>query len=61
MKINITADIKNTVCDILVVNQFEGEKTTEELANKYAIDEDKFEGKLGKTYYIITQNKSQHF
>ncbi len=57
MKINITADIKNTVCDILVVNQFEGEKTTEELANKYAIDEDKFEGKLGKTYLLPTYGK----
>ena len=57
MKINITADIKNTVCDILVVNQFEGEKTTEELANKYAIDEDKFEGKFGKTYLLPTYGK----
>ena len=57
MKINITADIKSTVCDILVINQFEGEKTTEELANKYAIDEDKFEGKLGTTYLLPTYGK----
>jgi len=54
MKLNITADIKNLECDILVVNQFEGEKTTEELANKYAIEEDNFEGKTGQTYLLHT-------
>lgn len=57
MKINVVADIKNTECDILIVNQFEGEKTTEELANKYAIEEDKFEGKFGQTYLLPTYGK----
>lgn len=59
MKINITADIKNTECDILVVNQFEGEKTTEELANKYAVEEDKFEGKFGQTYFLPTYGQQK--
>ena len=57
MKINVVADIKNTECDILIVNQFEGEKTTEELANKYAVEEDKFEGKFGQTYLLPTYGK----
>ena len=39
------------------MNQFQGEKTTEELANKYAIEEDKFEGKFGQTYFYCTQNR----
>ena len=43
MKIIIEGNVKEKSCDILVVNQFQGEKTTEELANKYAIEEDKFE------------------
>lgn len=57
MKISINGDIKNTECDILVVNQFQGEKTTEELANKYAVEEDKFEGKYGQTYLLPTYGK----
>ena len=57
MKVRITTDIKNIECDILVINQFQGEKTTEELANKYAIEEDKFEGKCGQTYLLPTYGK----
>ena len=57
MKINITADVKSVECDILVVNQFDGEQTTEELINKYAIEEDKFEGKFGQTYLLHTYGK----
>ena len=54
MEIKISSEIKDISCDILVVNQFEGEKTTEEIANKYAIEEDNFEGKLGATYILPT-------
>src|SRR5574344_1285933 len=57
MEIKISSDIKNVSCDILVINQFEGEKTTDELANKYAIEEDKFEGKFGQTYLLQTYGK----
>lgn len=54
MEIKVISDLQNQECDILVVNLFEGEKTTQELANKYAIEEDKFEGKFGKTYLLPT-------
>lgn len=57
MKIILEENVKNKACDILVVNQFQAEKTTEELANKYAIEEDKFEGKLGQTYLLPTYGK----
>lgn len=57
MKIIIEGNVKEKSCDILVVNQFQGEKTTEELANKYAIEEDKFEGKFGQTYLLPTYGK----
>jgi len=57
MQIKIEQDIKSIGCDILVVNQFEGEKTTEEIANKYAIEEDNFEGKYGQTYLLPTYGK----
>jgi leucyl aminopeptidase len=57
MEIKLISDTKQQQCDILVVNLFEGEKTTEELANKYAIEEDKFEGKFGSTYLLQTYGK----
>ena len=59
MKIEIINDLQNQECDILVVNQFEGEKTTQEIANKYAIEEDKFEGKYGQTYLLPTYGKQK--
>ena len=57
MEIKLISNLKEQECDVLVVNQFEGEKTTEEIANKYAIDEDKFEGKFGQTYLLPTYGK----
>ena len=57
MEIKVISDLQNQECDILVVNLFEGEKTTQELANKYAIEEDKFEGKFGQTYLLPTYGK----
>lgn len=56
-------NIFNTVCyifykdiptEVLVINKFEGEKTSQELANKYAVEKDHFEGKLGHTYLLHT-------
>lgn len=54
MEIKLAKELKQLECDILVVNVFEGEKSSEELVNKYAIEEDKFEGKLGATYLLPT-------
>lgn len=59
MEIKIISDLQNQECDVLVVNLFEGEKTTQELANKYAIEEDKFEGKFGETYLLPTYGKQK--
>lgn len=50
-------EIKNTSnieTEILVINMFEGEKTSQELANTYALEKDNFEGKFGQTYLLHT-------
>ena len=57
MEIEIVSDIENQKCDVLVVNMFENGKTTEELANKYAIDEDNFKGEFNTTYILPTYGK----
>ncbi len=54
MEIKVSDDVKKIAVDVLVINQFEGEKTSQELANKYAIDRDNFKGKLGQTYLLQT-------
>ena len=60
MKINVVENARNLECDVLVVNQFEGEKTSNELANKYAVEEDNFEGKSGETYVLPTYGQEKH-
>lgn len=57
MEIKIISDVKNQECDILMVNMFEGQKTSNAIANEYAIDEDKFEGKFNTTYLLQTYGK----
>lgn len=54
MEIKVVENSKSINCDLLVVSMFEGEKTSCELVNKYAVDEDKFEGKFGETYLLPT-------
>ena len=54
MEIKVVENSESINCDLLVVSMFEGEKTSCELANKYAVDEDKFEGKFGETYLLPT-------
>ena len=54
MEIKVSNDVKNLAVDVIVINMFEGEKTSQDLANTYAIDRDKFEGKLGQTYLLKT-------
>ncbi len=57
MEIKVVQDAKSIDADILVVNLFEGENTSSDLANKYAIDEDNFKGKFGETYLLPTYGK----
>ena len=57
MEIKVVQDAKSIEADILVVNQFEGEKTSNELANTYAIEQDNFKGKFGETYLLPTYGK----
>jgi len=57
MNIQVVYNTKEINCDILVVNQFEGQITTEEVANRYAIEKDGFEGKFGQTYLLQTYDK----
>ena len=54
MEIKVIENTQNQACDVLVVNKFENENTTIDIANKYAIEEDNFKGKLGETYLLPT-------
>ena len=60
MEIKVVENAASIEADILVVNQFEGEKTTNELANKYAIEEDNFKGKFGETYLLPTYGNAPY-
>ena len=57
MDIKVSQNVKDMACDVLVISQFEGERTSQELANTYAIDKDGFEGKFGTTYLLHTYGK----
>lgn len=54
MEIKVVENAKSIESDILVVNMFEDGKTTCELANTYAVEQDKFKGKFGETYLLPT-------
>ena len=54
MEIKISQDLDT---EVLVINKFEGEKTSQELANTYAVEKDNFEWKLGTTYLLHTYGK----
>lgn len=60
MEIKVVENAKTIETDILVVNLFEGEKTTDDTANKYAVEEDNFEGKFGETYLLHTYGKEPY-
>jgi len=60
MEIKVIENVQYQECDVLVVNKFEGENTTSEIANKYAVEEDKFEGKFGETYILPTYGQEKH-
>lgn len=58
MKITILKeDLSKKQCDVLVLNMFEDEKTSNELFNKYAIEKDKFKGGFLDTYILPTYGK----
>ena len=46
MEIRVIDNAQNQECEVLVVNKFLNEQTTSDIANKYAVEEDKFEGKF---------------
>ena len=60
MEIRVIDNTQDLECDVLVVNKFENENTTSEIANKYAVEEDKFEGKFGETYVLPTYGQEKH-
>ncbi len=60
MEIKVIENVMAIESDILVVNQFENEKTTNDLANKYAIEEDDFKGKFGETYLLPTYGEAPY-
>ncbi len=60
MEIKVVEKPTDIEADILVVNQFEGEKTTNDLANKYAVEEDNFKGKYGETYLLHTYGNAPY-
>lgn len=57
MDIKVLTDVKDQKTEVLVINKFEGEKTSCELANTYAVEKDNFEGKFGQTYLLHTLGK----
>ena len=57
MEIKVVNDVKNMETEAIVISMFEGEKTSQEIANTYAIERDKFEGKKGQTYLLQTYGK----
>ena len=60
MEIRIIDNTSSVECDLLVVNKFEEEKTTSNIANTYAIEQDNFEGKFGETYLLPTYGQEPH-
>ena len=62
---NLLPDLRADVLKLVenldkVINKFEEVNTTSEIANKYAIEEDKFEGKFGETYVLPTYGQEKH-
>ena len=57
MKIERNENLKEKECDVLVINMSENGKTSQELANKYAVEEDNFKGKFKETYLLQTYGK----
>ena len=54
MNIKVLENAKDLKTEVLVINKFEGETTSNDLVNTYVVEKDKFEGKFGQTYLIHT-------
>lgn len=55
MEIKIVDNTKDVLCDVLIINKFEGCETSNPLVNKFAPES--FEGKAGQIFLIHTQNE----
>lgn len=55
MEIKIVDNTKDVLCDVLIINKFEGHETSNPLVNKFAPET--FEGKAGQMFVIHTQNE----
>ena len=55
MEIKIVKNTKEVLCDVLVVNKFEGKETSNSLVNRFAPES--FQGKAGQMFVIHTQKE----
>lgn len=55
MEVKIVENTKDISCDVLIVNKFEGELTSNALINKFAPDS--FTGKTGEVFAIHTRGE----
>lgn len=55
MEIKIVKNTKEVLCDVLVVNKFEGKETSNALVNRFAPES--FQGKTGQMFVIHTQKE----
>ncbi len=55
MEIKIVPNTKDVLCDVLIINKFEGKETSNPLVNRFAPDS--FEGKPGQMFVIHTQKE----
>ena len=51
MEIKVSENVSSALCEVLVISKFEGERTSQEIANKFAVEKDGFEGKLGEKVF----------
>lgn len=59
MNIRIVENARELNTEVLVLGKFENENTSIDLVNRFVIEKDNFEGKLGQTYVIHTLGQMQ--
>ena len=55
MEVKIVENVKETKCDVLIINKFEGKNTSNELVNRFIPES--FEGKAGQVFILHTRNE----
>jgi len=55
MEFKIVENTKDVLCDVLIINKFEGKETSNELVNRFAPES--FTGKAGQIFVIHTQKE----